>query len=294
MKKIKEKQHVKINLPGGYHLPPFGIQQSLATTIVCISLWMLGLFWLGLQATEQWIGSWQDDVRFHVYLEEENKDKSQALVQSLQSVPSVASVRLVTQGETEQWLSDWLGDSGLNTEEMATVLPNVIEVLPKEKVTEFLFTDIREEAHRLGGTVNEEESYFASAQAFFEDVRIFIWVVSALIALAMMVIISNALRMIIIARADEVHLMRLLGAQELFIRMPFMLEGALIGVIAGTVAWLLDWCVLQLMVTWLTELKLDVHSLYLLPIMILCGAVIGFVGAVIATSDVRIETQSVL
>lgn len=294
MNQKTDHKNVKIRLPGGYQLPPFGIQQSLATTIVCVALWMLGIFWMGLQASEQWIGSWQDEIRFHVYLDHEQKHQLKPLLAKLKEIPGVDQVRLVQQEETEAWLRNWLGDVGLNTREMAEVLPAVIEVLPKANIDAFLFTDIREEAALLGGSVNDEESYFATAQSFFDDIRLFVWIVSILIGLAMMVIISNTLRMIILARADEIHLMRLLGAQELFVRMPFMLEGALIGFVSGSLAWFMDWCVLQLMATWLSELQLDVNSLYLLPIMVLSGVLIGFVGAIIATSDVQLEKTSIL
>ncbi|MDQ6962043.1 MAG: hypothetical protein Q9M28_05880 [Mariprofundaceae bacterium] len=294
MTQNKAQKNVKTRLPGGYQLPPFGIQQSLAATIVCVALWMLGMFWLGLQATEQWIGSWQDDIRFHVYLEHEQKDQLKPLMAKLKEVPGVDSIRLVQQEETEAWLSKWLGDSGLTTKEMAEVLPSVIEVLPERNIHEFLFTDIKDEAALLGASVNEEESYFATAQSLFDDMRLFLWIMSALIALAMMVIISNTLRMIILARADEIHLMRLLGAQEWFVRMPFLLEGALIGLLSGTLAWFMDWCVLQLMATWLSELQLDMNSWYLLPVMAGGGVLIGFTGAVIATSDVKQETASIL
>ena len=54
-------------------------------------------------------------------------------------------------------------------------------------------------------------------------------------------IIGTALRIAIFARKDEIYIMRLVGARNGFIRRPFLMEGAIAGLLGGALALLLTW-----------------------------------------------------
>ena len=271
-------------LPGGFSLPPFGIHQVLAIVIVCVALWSLGTLWLGMQATGQWIGSWQGDVRLHVYLPTQHKDRLQALGEGIEAIPGVGGIRIVERSEAVAWLHSWLGSTGLSDEEMAIRLPLSIEVMPATDAGEFIFDDIRDEARRFGAEVNDEESYLLQARVWLDDIRAISWFGTAILALAMAIIISNTLRMILLARADEVQLMRLLGAREWFVRMPFILEGMLIGAGSGLLAWLLCWPLIIGTSEWLAGFQVNVSGFSILLPLLFVGAVIGCIGALIATA----------
>jgi cell division transport system permease protein len=57
-----------------------------------------------------------------------------------------------------------------------------------------------------------------------------------LLALGTLLVIQNAIRTGIFARRREIHIMRLVGATEGFIRLPFLLEGMLLGLGGAVVA----------------------------------------------------------
>ena len=54
-------------------------------------------------------------------------------------------------------------------------------------------------------------------------------------------IIGTAIRIAVFARREEIHIMRLVGARDSFIRRPFLLEGAITGVLGGLLALLFTW-----------------------------------------------------
>lgn len=60
-------------------------------------------------------------------------------------------------------------------------------------------------------------------------------------AAASIIIIGTTIRMTVLQRSREISIMRLVGATAGFIRLPFLLEGALKGALGGTVAVLLSW-----------------------------------------------------
>ena len=49
-------------------------------------------------------------------------------------------------------------------------------------------------------------------------------------------IISNTIKLSVAARANEIHIMKFVGATNWFIRWPFIIEGVLIGIIGSILA----------------------------------------------------------
>ena len=277
---------VTLRLPGGFNLPPFGIQQVLALMIVCISLWAVGLIWLAMQGAGQWVGSWQDDIRIHVYLDASAANKAGELQQQLAEIPQVASVRQISAEEAAIWMQSWLSDGRMNQQELVDHLPISFEISLLDEQAEFLFADIRDVALRFEARVNEDEVNLAQAHHWIAQAGFLAWFASLVMAMAMALIISNTLRMTLLARADEIHLMRLMGAQEWFVRMPFILEGMVLGAGAGVAAWLLLWPVLIGTDDWLSNMQVDLSSWSMLFPLLLGGALVGTVGALIATAKV--------
>lgn len=61
-------------------------------------------------------------------------------------------------------------------------------------------------------------------------------IVSSLFTLIAFVFVYNTLRIIIRFRQDEISIMKLVGATDSFVRGPFIVEGALYGLVAGFIA----------------------------------------------------------
>lgn len=75
------------------------------------------------------------------------------------------------------------------------------------------------------------------------------WLFSGVFIIISVLVILNTVRLAIFARKDEVEIMRLVGASDRFIKVPFVVEGALYGLIACILALVLMWLGVYIVIT---------------------------------------------
>jgi len=92
------------------------------------------------------------------------------------------------------------------------------------------------------------------------------------------IIIGATIRMAMLSRAKEISVMQLVGATDGFIRRPFLIEGAMKGVLGGALALLMTWGAMQLVARYLhfKTVFFDGRTAF---IGVVVGMVIGLVGS---------------
>ena len=103
-------------------------------------------------------------------------------------------------------------------------------------------------------------------------------------------LISTAVATGIRVRKDEISIMRYIGATDLFIKMPFLVEGIVIGLLGAIIPLVLLWFLYGKMVQfilahfevlsrWLIFVDTAEEFKTLVPLSLLVGVGIGFVGS---------------
>jgi cell division transport system permease protein len=119
--------------------------------------------------------------------------------------------------------------------------------------------------------------------------QIVLLVIALVLLVSALVLILNAIRMAIFSRRREVGVMRLVGATSWFIRLPFMVEGLVQGLIGAVVAAgivLLGDLGIRTLIRHVGQFSSAVvpgHDLIVTEVfVVLMGAVIGAVGSAVA------------
>lgn len=73
------------------------------------------------------------------------------------------------------------------------------------------------------------------------------FIIVAILIIVSAVIISNTIRLTIYNRRKEIHIMKCVGATDFFIKLPFIIEGVLLGLISATISYIVLWIVYEWM-----------------------------------------------
>ncbi|HEX6127663.1 MAG TPA: permease-like cell division protein FtsX [Candidatus Limnocylindria bacterium] len=211
---------------------------SLAATATVILMLVLlsGLFIViaglnsGLEFIESKVGV---TARLVEQLPDSQRD---VLIRDVEQLPGVASVEYVSPDDAMQRLREayrergqTLDLGGSDIDLYASIEISLVDPEAAASVTEALGE--RAEVERIT-TRQADYEQLLNIIGVFRTVGI---VALALVGLTVLFMIVNTIRIAVYSRANEIEIMRLVGASDSFIRWPFILEGILCGLIGAVI-----------------------------------------------------------
>jgi cell division transport system permease protein len=122
--------------------------------------------------------------------------------------------------------------------------------------------------------------------ALRDGLQIMFWLLAVALGVAAVALIANTIHMAIYARREEIEIMRLVGASNWFVRTPFLIEGAMEGLIGGALAVSFIVVAQRLAVGQLEQLpawiNLEIQGNFLLKqgaLVLLFGVLAGLIGS---------------
>ena len=197
--------------------------------LLAVCLFALGGGWgLLLASAIQWGQATAEDLRGKSFLAcvVRSEADAQSLLGSLKAAFGALEARALNPSQLAAELGPWLGQL-----EVEGLLPPVLELeAPAERAGEIQ----RWLAGRPEVTVVRSSSEWtaAAAQALARALRLVALVAAVLIA-AFTGLVVLAVRVLVLSHADEIAIMRLIGAQEGDIRAPYVVVHALLGLLGG-------------------------------------------------------------
>ena len=271
-----------------------------AVVLITFSLVALGGFWVLSSNLGRAVAEWRDRVRIIVYLKREPAPQDvAALLSRVEALGNVASATYVGKAQALQSLRRVLGKDAAVVEGLpSNPLPASIEITPAPAAAtpdgaRGLVARLAAlpEAEEVAGGVDWVER-LAHWQRLLGMIGLG---VGSLLALAAILTVTTATTLVLYARRHETEIMRLVGAAEIVVRFPLLLQGLLQGLIGGLLALLTLTVAYRLAAPYLDpvlNVTIGLHQLSFLPptdlaILVLAGTLLGGFGGWLARGPGR-------
>lgn len=237
---------------------PIGSFFTCLVMAVALSLPM-GLALL-LDNVERLGGSWQRAAQISLFLQvEASEAEGQTLREQIAAMDDVAAADWISR---EQALQEFQQQSGLGEalkDLPENPLPGVVLVTPRE-VDKVTLEALR---LRLADLPRVQQAqldlvWVERLTAILSLGDRFVFGLTLLLVMALLLVIGNTIRLHIENRRTEIEVIKLVGGTDSYVRRPFLYMGALYGLGAGLLAWL----VLAYGLGWLNDAVIRLAGLY--------------------------------
>ncbi len=206
---------------------------------VAVSLSLVGSSLLLRSAVDNATQQWEGGIEFIVFMQPDSSPaQTDAVERQLDESVQVEDWVYYDQDRTFEEFKELFQATPQIVESVTPdVLPPSFRVVPVDKDPETI------ESLR---TVYQAQPGVREVVAAFDSIRVIrrlskvigngLFAVAGLLLLAAGLLILNSIRMAMFARRREIEVMKLVGASNWFIRVPFMLEGVIQGVVGSSVA----------------------------------------------------------
>lgn len=254
----------------------------LGITTIAFSLFAFGLFGLVALNIRDALRAVEDRVELRAFLVDgTTEDALAAAMGDIGAFPEVREVGYVSPDSALARSREELAEFSDVFD--ATVLPASIEVRLRDGFRDP--TTVQAVADRI------------ASYPFIDDVRFGLeWVtklyavrtaavytgigLGIVFALVAVIIIGSTIRMAVLARAREIEIMRLVGATNGFVRLPFLIEGTIKGVLGGVLAVGLAY------LAHTTVSRMLFETVFFTPTQVAigigAGAILGFLGSLLS------------
>jgi cell division transport system permease protein len=255
---------------------------GMTILVITVTLMLAALSWMAAYQVSAFRSSWQNSSHISLYLADTlSSDEQQGLLSRIQTMEETANVAFVPASDGLALLSQQDGMEDIIQYLPNNPLPSVIVVTPGPHVnTPAAIKNFHKLLKKLPG-VNEAKLDKDWVERLYSGLSFLTQVTQclmALLAITVMLVIGNTLRLIIYRRQDEIHVLQLLGATDAFIMRPFLYSGIWYGLFSASLALVLADGVMMILRTGINQWAqpYQMHfTLPMLPMALVFGILLG-------------------
>lgn len=272
---------------------PFGSLMTLAVLAIALAL-PAGLYLL-LKNAGDLLSGWEEQAQISLFLRDQTTpDQARALQQQIRGLPGIRAVRYIDKAAALREFRQISGfgdalkalqDNPLPASLVVGVDPTYYRPDQIEHLVKTWSGDPRVEVAQY------DLDWVVRLQAILHLVMRAVSLLAGFLAIGIMLIIGNTIRLSILSRHEEIAVAKLVGAGNGFIRLPFLYHGLVQGALAGLLAWgmiALGIALLQAPTMALASLYGEIFRLRYLPpdqgaLLVAAGALLGMSGSWLST-----------
>lgn len=217
-----------------------GFMSFASITIIIACLLIMGSFSLLTLNIDAMIDEMQNQNNVLAYIDESlSESEARAMESKILAVDNVATAEFVTREEAmENFESDY--DENLFENIDPTVFRHrfviTLDDLSLMKETQAALRNVKGVA-----SVTAHVDYAEKFISFRNIVSIVSLILIVILIIVSLFIMTNTIKLATFGRREEIAIMKMVGATNAFIRLPFVIEGLVLGAVGGGIAYLLQW-----------------------------------------------------
>jgi cell division transport system permease protein len=264
-----------------------------SVSAVTVTLILVGVFFVIMMNLNQVAKNIEEDVIIRVHIDVTATDEEQqVLKQQIDDLPEVSSIVFSSKEEELDQMINSMGEEGQAFKLLEQENPlNDVFIVKTKKPTDTMEVANQIEKMDFASKVKYGQGHVEKLFKFIDASRnVGLALILGLLFTAMF-LISNTIRITIVARQREIQIMRLVGATNAFIRWPFFLEGLWLGILGAVLPislistsyyYLYDYLAPKLEGNFLQLLAYDPFIYQVSGLLILLGAFIGMWGSLMS------------
>ena len=271
-----------------------GIMTFIAIGIMFFSLFLLGAFLWGTFNLFGIINLAREKVEINAFLRENLPEKQvEELAGKLMSMVGVAKVEYVSKEEALKKFQEEIKDAPSLIEAVKTnPLPPSFSIKLKDGFTSpEKVKEVSEKINIFDEFIAVEygKSWINKLDRVVKILFLFDILLGIVIGFASVFVVSNTIRLTVIARKRTIEVMKLVGATEKTIHAPFILAGAIEGGVAATMSGGLLYLIYELTSKLLVEFFFPQNFIIIGTIVF--GIILGMIGSKIAVKTTSKEMK---
>ena len=218
-----------------------GFMSFASVTIIMACLVIMGIVSLLTVNIDALIKDLENQNEIVVFIDEAivDENEAKAIQGSIEALDNITSAQFVSR---EQAMDNFMSkyDEGL----MEGVDESVFRHRFIIHLTDIaLMSQTQSDLEALVGVakVNAHLEYAKTFVTIRNVVSIISWVLIAMLVFVSIFIMTNTIKLATFGRREEIAIMKMVGATNGFIRMPFVIEGLVLGMLGGGLAFLAVW-----------------------------------------------------
>lgn len=269
-----------------------GLMSFSTVTIITACLIIMGSFSLVVVNINSVISDMEQENEIVAYVDENlSREQAESLGAEIEAVPNVYSAEFITREQAMEDFEQDYADQSFQDIDTGTFRDRYVIHLTDIS----LMSETKAALESVGG-IAKVNAHLEYARGFI-TVRNIVSVVSLILIVILMVvslfIMTNTIKLATFTRREEIAIMKMVGASNGFIRCPFIVEGLVLGLLGGGLAFVLQWGVYALISSKIvasaagTLINVIPFAAVRLPLLVAFLGVGVLVGAVGGTSAIK-------
>lgn len=226
---------------GYINLRKHGSKTFSTILVICATMIIIGIFLLLFQNVNVNVKTVREEQGLQAFIEDSATESDvEYITDKVKNISGVKEVKYITKEMGFENAKEVFKDydyflSGLEN----------VDIFPRSLVIKFSDISnsslVKTEVEKIDGIykVRYDESTIEAVVAISKIANVFLLGVGAVLLIVSIFIISNTIKLAVYSNKREIFIMRYMGATNKFIKTPFVVEGALMGIVSAITSFIL-------------------------------------------------------